>query len=33
VVRGYGDERQIADSATDEGRRRNRRVELTILDS
>jgi outer membrane protein OmpA-like peptidoglycan-associated protein len=33
VVRGYGAERPLADNATDAGRRRNRRVEITILEN
>jgi len=33
VIRGYGAERPIADNATEEGMRRNRRVEITILEN
>jgi outer membrane protein OmpA-like peptidoglycan-associated protein len=33
VVRGYGAERPVADNATAEGRERNRRVEITILEN
>ncbi|MCL1837075.1 MAG: OmpA family protein [Treponema sp.] len=33
VVRGYGAERPIADNRTEEGMRRNRRVEITILEN
>jgi outer membrane protein OmpA-like peptidoglycan-associated protein len=33
VVRGYGAERPIADNNTEEGMRRNRRVEITILEN
>jgi outer membrane protein OmpA-like peptidoglycan-associated protein len=33
VVRGYGAERPVADNRTDEGRRKNRRVEITILEN
>ena len=33
VVRGYGAERPVADNATEEGRRRNRRVEIIILEN
>jgi outer membrane protein OmpA-like peptidoglycan-associated protein len=33
VVRGYGAERPLADNNTDEGRRKNRRVEITILEN
>jgi outer membrane protein OmpA-like peptidoglycan-associated protein len=33
VVRGYGAEKPVADNRTDDGRRRNRRVEITILEN
>jgi outer membrane protein OmpA-like peptidoglycan-associated protein len=33
VVRGYGPDRPLADNSTEEGRRRNRRVEITILEN
>jgi outer membrane protein OmpA-like peptidoglycan-associated protein len=33
VIRGYGAERPVADNATTEGMRRNRRVEITILEN
>ncbi|MDR1278282.1 MAG: OmpA family protein [Treponema sp.] len=33
VVRGYGAERPVADNNTEEGMRRNRRVEITILEN
>jgi len=33
VIRGYGAERPIADNVTEEGMRRNRRVEITILEN
>jgi outer membrane protein OmpA-like peptidoglycan-associated protein len=33
VIRGYGAERPIADNSTQEGMRRNRRVEITILEN
>jgi len=33
VVRGYGADRPVADNITEEGMRRNRRVEITILEN
>jgi outer membrane protein OmpA-like peptidoglycan-associated protein len=33
VIRGYGAQRPIADNSTQEGMRRNRRVEITILEN
>jgi len=33
VIRGHGAERPIADNSTEEGMRRNRRVEITILEN
>jgi len=33
VIRGYGAEKPIADNSTEEGMRRNRRVEITILEN
>jgi outer membrane protein OmpA-like peptidoglycan-associated protein len=33
VVRGYGAEVPVADNRTEEGMRRNRRVEITILEN
>jgi len=33
VIRGYGAERPIADNKTEEGMRKNRRVEITILEN
>jgi len=33
VIRGFGAEMPVADNSTEEGRRRNRRVEITILEN
>jgi outer membrane protein OmpA-like peptidoglycan-associated protein len=33
VIRGYGAEKPVADNSTEEGMRRNRRVEITILEN
>jgi len=33
VIRGHGAERPVADNSTEEGMRRNRRVEITILEN
>ncbi|MCL2243888.1 MAG: OmpA family protein [Treponema sp.] len=33
VIRGYGGEKPIADNSTEAGRRRNRRVEITLLEN
>jgi len=33
VVRGYGAEKPVADNRTEEGKRKNRRVEITILEN
>jgi len=33
IIRGYGAERPVADNSTEEGMRRNRRVEITILEN
>jgi outer membrane protein OmpA-like peptidoglycan-associated protein len=33
VIRGYGAEKPIADNSTEEGMRKNRRVEITILEN
>jgi outer membrane protein OmpA-like peptidoglycan-associated protein len=31
ITKGYGPDRPIADNATEEGKQRNRRVEMTIV--
>jgi outer membrane protein OmpA-like peptidoglycan-associated protein len=33
IVRGFGADNPVADNATPEGMRRNRRVEITILEN
>jgi outer membrane protein OmpA-like peptidoglycan-associated protein len=33
IVRGYGADKPLEDNSTEEGRRRNRRVEITILEN
>ncbi|MDR2717897.1 MAG: OmpA family protein [Treponema sp.] len=33
VVRGYGSDKPVADNRTEEGKRKNRRVEITILEN
>jgi outer membrane protein OmpA-like peptidoglycan-associated protein len=33
VIRGYGADKPIADNSTEEGKRKNRRVEITILEN
>jgi len=33
VVRGYGADKPLADNRTEEGKRKNRRVEITILEN
>jgi outer membrane protein OmpA-like peptidoglycan-associated protein len=33
IIRAYGAERPVGDNATEEGRRRNRRVDITILEN
>ena len=33
IIRGYGAERPVADNSTEEGMRKNRRVEITILEN
>jgi outer membrane protein OmpA-like peptidoglycan-associated protein len=33
IIRGYGAEKPLADNSTEEGRKKNRRVEITILEN